>query len=62
MNSRDGDAAPVLSAPRRGSEADCLVIRGEHTLDPHGLVRVLNSGTLASDKLCLVLTELICTG
>ena len=44
-NSRDGDAAAVLPAPCSGPEAHRLVVRCEHALDPHRLVRVLQAQT-----------------
>ena len=50
--SRDGDAAAVLPAARRGPEADRLVVSREHALYPHRLVRVLHSVTVMSRVTC----------
>ena len=50
--SRDGDAAAVLPAARRGPEAHRLVVRREHALYPHRLVRVLRSVTVMSRVTC----------
>ena len=44
-NSRDRDAAAVLPAPCSRPEAHSLVVRCEHALDPHRLVRVLQAQT-----------------